>query len=47
MIAWTIYLTFAGSLAVLFLPRGFSRWLALLTTVGGEKASHYRARNHR
>ena len=35
MIAWTIYLTFAGSLAVLFLPRVFSRWLALLTTVAG------------
>jgi NADH-quinone oxidoreductase subunit M len=35
VIAWTIYLTFAGSLAVLFLPRAFSRWLALLTTVAG------------
>jgi NADH-quinone oxidoreductase subunit M len=35
VIAWTIYLTFAGSLAVLFLPRVFSRWLALLTTVAG------------
>jgi NADH-quinone oxidoreductase subunit M len=35
MIAWTIYLTFAGALAVLFLPRAFSRWLALLTTVAG------------
>jgi NADH-quinone oxidoreductase subunit M len=35
VIAWTIYLTFAGSLAVLFLPRACSRWLALLTAVGG------------
>jgi NADH-quinone oxidoreductase subunit M len=35
MMAWTIYITFVGVVLVLFLPRGFSRWLALLTTVGG------------
>src|SRR2546427_1951206 len=35
MIAWTIYATFAGALALLFLPRAFSRWLALLTAVAG------------
>jgi NADH-quinone oxidoreductase subunit M len=35
MMAWTIYITFAGVALLLFLPRAFSRWLALLTTVGG------------
>jgi NADH-quinone oxidoreductase subunit M len=35
MMAWTIYITFAGVVLLLFLPRSFSRWLALLTTVGG------------
>jgi NADH-quinone oxidoreductase subunit M len=35
MMAWTIYITFAGVVLLLFLPRAFSRWLALLTTVGG------------
>jgi NADH-quinone oxidoreductase subunit M len=35
MMAWTIYITFVGVVLLLFLPRGFSRWLALLTTVGG------------
>jgi len=35
MIAWTIYLTFAGALALLFLPRVFARWIALVTTVAG------------
>jgi NADH-quinone oxidoreductase subunit M len=35
MIAWTIYITFAGAIVLLFLPRVFSRWLALLTTIGG------------
>ena len=35
MIAWTIYVTFAGAVVLLFLPRVFSRWLALLTTIGG------------
>ena len=32
MIAWTIYITFAGAIAALLLPREFSRWAALLTT---------------
>ena len=32
MIAWTIYITFAGALMVLLFPRAFSRWIALLTT---------------
>jgi NADH-quinone oxidoreductase subunit M len=35
MIAWTIYITFAGAIAALLLPRTFSRWLALLTTGAG------------
>jgi NADH-quinone oxidoreductase subunit M len=35
MIAWTIYIAFAGVVLLLFLPRAFSRWLALLTTVAG------------
>ncbi len=35
MIAWTIYVTFAGAVLLLFVPRAFSRWLALLTTLLG------------
>jgi len=35
MIAWTIYITFAGALLLLFLPRVFARWMALLTTIAG------------
>ena len=35
MIAWTIYVTFAGAVLLLFLPRVFARWLALLTTLAG------------
>src|SRR5229473_297455 len=35
MIAWTIYVTFAGAVALLFLPRVLSRWIALATTVAG------------
>lgn len=35
MIAWTIYLTFGGALLCLFLPRAFSRWLALFTAAAG------------
>jgi NADH-quinone oxidoreductase subunit M len=35
MIAWTIYFTFAGAFVVLFTPRVFSRWIALLTAVVG------------
>ena len=33
MIAWTIYITFAGAVALLFLPRLFSRWIALAATL--------------
>ena len=35
MIAWTIYITFGGAAVLLFLPRVFSRWIALLTTIAG------------
>src|ERR1041385_539025 len=35
MIAWTIYITFAGAILSLLLPRGLARWLALLTTIAG------------
>src|ERR1700758_2801718 len=35
MIAWTIYITFAGAVLSLLLPRGFARWIALFTTIGG------------
>ena len=35
MIAWTIYLTFAGAFLVLLLPRVFARYLALLITLAG------------
>src|SRR5438093_12111217 len=35
MIAWTIYLTFAGAVVVLLLPCIFARWTALLTTLVG------------
>jgi len=35
MIAWTIYLTFTGALMLLFLPRVFARWIALLVTIAG------------
>lgn len=35
MIAWTIYLTFAGAVLLLFLPRIFARWIALVTTLAG------------
>jgi NADH-quinone oxidoreductase subunit M len=34
-IAWTIYITFAGAVLLLFLPRVFARWVALLTTAAG------------
>jgi len=33
MIAWTIYITFAGAVLLLLSPRAFARWIALLTTV--------------
>src|SRR5438105_3132181 len=32
MIAWTIYIQFAGAVLVLLFPGAFSRWIALLTT---------------
>ena len=35
MIAWTIYVTFAGAILLLFLPRAFARWIALITTCAG------------
>jgi len=35
MIAWTIYLTFAGAVLLLFLPRTSARWIALATTLAG------------
>ncbi len=35
MIAWTIYLTFAGAVIVLLLPRAFARWIALLAATAG------------
>jgi NADH-quinone oxidoreductase subunit M len=35
MIAWTIYLTLGGAVIILFLPRRFARWIALLTGVAG------------
>jgi len=35
MIAWTIYLTFAGAAVLLFMPRILARWIALATTVAG------------
>ena len=35
MIAWTIYITFAGAVALLFLPRAFAKWIALATSGAG------------
>jgi NADH-quinone oxidoreductase subunit M len=35
MIAWTIYVTFAGAVLLLFLPRPWARWIALATTLAG------------
>ena len=35
MIAWTIYITFGGAVLLLFLPRGFASWIALITTIAG------------
>jgi NADH-quinone oxidoreductase subunit M len=35
MIAWTIYITFAGAIVTLILPGGCARWMALLTSVAG------------
>ena len=33
MIAWTIYITFAGAVVLLFFPGAIARWIALFTTV--------------
>src|SRR5437762_1871565 len=35
MIAWTIYITFAGAIVLLVLPRVFARWIALVTAAAG------------
>ena len=35
MIAWTIYVTFGGTLLLLFLPQVLARWMALLATLAG------------
>jgi len=35
MIAWTIYLTFAGAFLALLFPRRLARWIALATTASG------------
>jgi NADH-quinone oxidoreductase subunit M len=35
MIAWTIYITFAGAIILLLLPRVFARWIALVTAAAG------------
>src|SRR5436309_4646486 len=35
MIAWTIYITFAGAFGLLFMPRRFARWIALATALAG------------
>src|SRR5215470_14381466 len=35
MIAWTIYLTFAGAVVLLAFPTVATRWIALITTIAG------------
>src|SRR5260370_20839665 len=35
MSAWTSYLTFAGAVVLLFLPRIVARWISLATTAAG------------
>ncbi len=35
MIAWTIYLTFAGALVALLAPRVLARWIAIVATTTG------------
>ncbi|MGH8102404.1 MAG: complex I subunit 4 family protein, partial [Chthoniobacterales bacterium] len=35
MIAWTIYLSLAGAVLALLMPRAFSRWIALAATLAG------------
>src|ERR1700720_2080681 len=39
MIAWTIYITFAGAIVLLVLPRVFARWIALVTATAGVAVS--------
>jgi hypothetical protein len=33
MIAWTIYITLAGAVLLLVLPRPLARWIALFATI--------------
>jgi NADH-quinone oxidoreductase subunit M len=40
MIAWTIYVTFAGAFLSLLLPRVLAKWIALATTAAGLAVSH-------
>jgi NADH-quinone oxidoreductase subunit M len=35
MIAWTIYVTFAGAVILLITPRALARWIAFITTAAG------------
>ena len=35
MIAWTIYLTFAGAVVLLVFPDVVARWIALVTAIAG------------
>src|SRR5207247_4846301 len=35
MIAWTIYITFAGAVLLLLFPDVFARWITLVTTIAG------------
>jgi NADH-quinone oxidoreductase subunit M len=35
MIAWTIYITFAGAFGLLLMPRFFARWIALAAALAG------------
>src|SRR6266478_6456800 len=35
MIAWTIYITFAGAVLLLLSARRFARWISLVTTIAG------------
>lgn len=39
MIAWTIYVTFAGAILLLLLPASLARWVALATAAGGAAIS--------
>jgi len=35
MIAWTIYITFAGAVVLLLMPRALAKWIALTTAAAG------------